>query len=114
MKTLFMLSLPLLLMLNEAHAADPTRPPTQAEIEAWLRGGQVESSAAPTVFELQSVLLSSQRRIAIINGQRVSVGDEIDGALVRAIDAGRVVLDHQGESLSLSISVRSYGDIERE
>jgi len=114
MKTLLMLSLPLLLLLTAAQAADPTRPPTQAEIEAWLRGGQVESSAAPTVFQLQSVLLSSQRRIAIINGERVSVGDEIDGAIVAAIDAGRVILDHDGKTLSLSISVRSHGDIERE
>jgi len=113
MKALILLFLPFLL-LAEAFAADPTRPPTQAEIAAWLRGEQVESSAAPTVFQLQSVLLSSQRRIAIINGERVSVGDAVDGAMVRAIDAGRVVLDHNGETLSLSISVRSHGDIERE
>jgi MSHA biogenesis protein MshK len=114
MKMRIFFSLPLLLLLAEASAVDPTRPPTPAEIAAWLRGEQVEASAAPTVFQLQSVLLSDQRRIAVINGQRLSVGDEVDGARVKEINAGRVVLEHNGEHLFLSISVRSHGDMDRE
>lgn len=102
----------LLLMLawaSTASASDPTRPPSPAEIEAWLRGGSVAENAETVTFQLQSLLLSDQRQVAVINGQSVTIGDSIDDARVVSIDAGRVELARNGERLILTITTRLSG-----
>src|SRR6056297_788463 len=101
MKRLIALTFSLFLLAFDVAAADPTRPPSAAEIEAWLRGETVAQAEAEVVYQLQSVLLSDQRRIAVINGQHLTIGDAIDGARVDTIEAGRVVLEYNGESLPL-------------
>lgn len=80
---------------------DPTRPPTQAEIDAWF--GDASGQRERARFSLQSILLAPDRRIAIIDGQRLRVGERIDGAQVRVIEAGRVVLERDGETIELDI-----------
>jgi len=80
---------------------DPTRPPTQAEIDAWFGTGANTGARAP--FQLQSILLAPQRRIAIIDGQRLREGERIDNAKVTLIEAGRVVLQRDGETIELHI-----------
>jgi len=80
---------------------DPTRPPSAAEVAAWFdQGAQTRAS---TPFHLQSILLSSQRRIAIIDGQRLQAGDTIEGAEVQRIEPGRVVLERDGQAIELTI-----------
>ncbi|NBB93399.1 MAG: hypothetical protein GVY32_09565, partial [Gammaproteobacteria bacterium] len=59
---------------------DPTRPPTPAEVAAWFGNGAEQRERAP--FRLQSILLAPERRIAIIDGQRLRVGDRLDNAEV--------------------------------
>jgi MSHA biogenesis protein MshK len=81
---------------------DPTRPPTAAEIEAWFGNG-TDDSRSRSPFELQSVLLSPQRRIAIIDGERLRIGERIDNALVRRIEPGLVVLERDGTTIELTI-----------
>lgn len=87
---------------------DPTRPPTQAEINAWFGTGVDSGKQAP--FQLQSILLASQRRIAIIDGQRLREGERIDNAEVRLIEAGRVVLQRDGERIELNIDTHLTND----
>lgn len=82
--------------------ADPTRPPSPAEIRAWFQSDS--ATPARRAWQLQSVLLSEHRSVAIINGQRLGVGDRIDQAEIVAIEPGRVVLDHAGERISLTIN----------
>lgn len=104
----------LLLLASSTQANDPTRPPTPAEVDAWFHGGTVAENDIRTDFQLQSILLSPQRRVAVINGRRVTVGDHVDGAEVRAIDAGRVELEQDNESVILTIATRSLGETVRE
>ena len=90
-------------MSAAAQVSDPTRPPSAEELAAW-RG---QPAAAATRWRLQSVLISGQRRIAVINGNRAAVGQEVEGAVVRAIEPTHAIIETDGETLKLSI--RRYG-----
>ena len=63
---------------------DPTRPPT-----APLPGGG--ASDEPT-SQLQSILISPNRRLAVINGQTVALGGRVGDATLTQISETGVVL----------------------
>src|SRR5579872_2615905 len=63
---------------------DPTRPPA-----GYSRGPEGEVTTGPV---LQSVLISSARRIAIISGKTVKIGDKFGEAQVVSIAENEVVL----------------------
>lgn len=63
---------------------DPTRPPT-----GYARNPDGEVFTGPV---LQSVLISSSRRVAIISGKTVKVGDKFGEAQVVSIADGEVIL----------------------
>jgi MSHA biogenesis protein MshK len=67
---------------------DPTRPPSASTKAA---SGKPEQSG----WILQSVLISPERRSAIINGEIVQIGGSIAGAELIAIAAERVTLRTQ-------------------
>lgn len=81
--------------------ADPTRPPGPEEIRAFL-AGEPDGQRQPG-WRLQSVLISDDRRIAVINGRRVTVGDRLAGAEVIDIQPGRAKLRHRGGDIHLNI-----------
>ena len=56
---------------------------------------------AITSYELSSVLIRSGDRIAVINAQRVRVGDKVDSAVVASIEPDDVTLNVGGEILTL-------------
>jgi MSHA biogenesis protein MshK len=62
---------------------DPTRPASYTAAAAPVAAGRPK---------LESVLIAPDRRIAIISGQRVHVGDRIYGAEVVSITESAVVL----------------------
>ena len=62
---------------------DPTRPAT------FTPSAPASPAGRP---RLESVLIAPDRRIAVISGQRVQVGDRIYGAEVVSITEGAVVL----------------------
>lgn len=64
---------------------DPTRPPN-------ITAETVGSAASDGAAILQSILISSQRREAIINGKTVRVGDKVGNARVASITETDVVL----------------------
>jgi len=76
---------------------DPTRP------QAWQAASAAEDDSAPVaaVFKLQGTFNVAGRRSAVINGQRLAVGDRVSGAEVIEIDRDRVVLEIDGESMEL-------------
>jgi len=76
---------------------DPTRPGSYNE--------KTERSemSLDKQFKLHSVLISSTRRVAIINEKSVEVGDQVSGAVVRRIDKNHVELDKQGARFSLNL-----------
>lgn len=66
---------------------DPTRPPLAA-----LPGGAVAQEKGEGEAVLQSVLISSARKEAIINGQTVPLGGRFGAARLIRIGEGEVVL----------------------
>ena len=81
---------------------DPTRPPAASAKGMTGRTGQ-------SGWILQSVLISPERRYAIINGEVVAVGGSIAGAELVAVAAERVTL-RTPEGLRV---VRLYPDVTR-
>lgn len=71
-------------------ALDPTQPPVSV-----LTANP--NASAPAVPVLQSIVRGGRQSLAVINGQTLKVGDELDGAKIRAIYAHSVVLERQGE-----------------
>lgn len=73
---------------------DPTRP-----------SGWSDNSGAPARegLVLQSTTLSPRQRVAVINGQRLSVGDAIQGASVTDIQPFAVTLRRAGREITLRL-----------
>lgn len=76
---------------------DPTRPPV-------VLLGSLTRAPGEVSLRLDSVLISPFRRVAVINGTRVHVGDEIGGATVASIDEGSVSLIAEGKTRLLKKS----------
>ena len=76
---------------------DPTRPPT-AEIKTNFVSIQKSQQSRWT---LNSTLVSSGRRTAVINDQAVSQGDRINGAIVVSIEPSTVRLREKGREVTL-------------
>lgn len=73
---------------GEPGVNDPTRP---SHLVAPAR-----TTAVPA-WHVESILISPERRVAVINGRSVGVGDWISGAQVREILPYEVRLDYKGE-----------------
>lgn len=54
-------------------------------------------------YTLNSVLIRNNDRIAVVNNQRVRVGDRIGAATVSSIDEDGVLLDIDGETTALGL-----------
>jgi hypothetical protein len=68
-----------------------------------------------TSYELSSILIRAEDRLAVINDERVRVGDSIGSARVASIEADRVTLNVNGKIETLerygnSIKTRVKGD----
>ncbi len=80
---------------------DPTRPYSGKPV--------VVVSAKDTSFRVTAIFISEKRRVAIVNGQRVSEGDRVDGASVVEILANSLRLNLRGKEFTtrlLPIAVR--------
>lgn len=75
-------------------ASDPMRPDTLLSVSA--------RAAAP--FRVNAIIVSDERRIAIVNGRRVGVGDAIGDATVVSISRAEVILDVDGKRQSLRVN----------
>jgi MSHA biogenesis protein MshK len=76
---------------------DPTRPPGVGASRAGF------AEAVPSDLVLQTVLVSPERRNAIVNGRLLRVGDSISGMRVIEIRESAVVLRGPGELRTLSL-----------
>jgi MSHA biogenesis protein MshK len=66
--------------------ADPTRPPAAGT-------GELRRSDPAPATRLQSVLISSRRSVAVIDGRAVRVGERVGDATLVAIDPSEVTLE---------------------
>jgi hypothetical protein len=86
--------LPLFFLVWSLHCVadqlpDPTMP------DGYMAGpvtGEMEALPAPE-FRLTEIMLSSDRRVAVINGQRLETGDAFAGGRVVSIQAGLVTIE---------------------
>jgi len=78
--------------------ADPTRPSGYAPAPA-----AVAQKAAPPKLHLQAILVSPTRRVALINGRALKVGDHIDGAVILKIQPDRIVVRHRHRRLTFML-----------
>jgi hypothetical protein len=106
--------LPILSMsadLSAAELADPTKPPAYAMLkfrQAKLAtlpkvAGPKTERKKETVLRLSSILISNNRKIAIIDDQMLSVGDKIRGARLVSITRDSVRLVRKGKTINLSL-----------
>jgi flagellar biogenesis protein FliO len=56
-------------------------------------------------LKLQGTFRAAGRRSAVINGQRVAVGDRVSGAQVVEIGKDRVVVEVDGETVELARNI---------
>ncbi len=70
---------------------DPTRP---------YSATPVVMPARAAAFSVSAILVSQKRRVAIVNGQRVSEGDQVDGATVLEILADGLRLNLHGKEFT--------------
>lgn len=77
-------------------AQDPTRPPS------WMTG-TVEIKASKKVLILQQILISENRKIAVINDTLVSEGDMVEGAKIKTIDRSWVSIVRSGRRMTLRL-----------
>ncbi len=85
--------------LRELPIGDPTQPPDFGDDPA-IATDELRSGA----LTLQEILISPERRLAIVNDQTLAIGDWIDGATVVAIESYRIWLRRSGENIILSLS----------
>lgn len=75
-------------------ASDPMRPDTL----------QSAPTAAPARYRVNAIIVSDERRIAIVNGRRVGVGDAIGDATVVAIGKAEVTVNVNGSERTLRVN----------
>ncbi len=80
-----------------ASLPDPTRPP-QRFVELAKRVPAVSDH-----WRLGSILIAPQRRVAVINGQSMSLGEQLNGAQLVSIEPGRVCLRRGTKEIVLEL-----------
>ena len=74
---------------------DPTEPPQPT---------RAQQPAQPQLeLSLDSILISDNRRIAVINGQSASTGDSVGEARIQRIEADRVLVELNGTTRTLRL-----------
>lgn len=105
-------SVALLLSIATARASEPLPDPTAPPAEARAIAAPAEQKASGEL-ELRAIFHAEDRRIAVINGRRVGVSDQIDGARVLAIEADRVRLERAGETIELELVSQAFKNARR-
>lgn len=79
--------------------ADPTRPAAAFRPGAGTGG----TAAGSAKWTLTSTLIAPDRRVAVINGKVVRVGQKIDDAELVAVESGCVLLRRAGRRIELKL-----------
>lgn len=97
LKRLAISALLLTLVYGVSHAdqgfRDPTRPYT-----ARIAG----ATPAPR-FVVNAIIISSDRRVAIVNGRRVGIGGSVGAATVVAIEKHQLILEVDGKRITANL-----------
>jgi len=85
---------------SSASATEPLPDPTRPVL---MGGVQKAKTADPKHWQLTSVLISAQRRVAVINDQVVRIGQNINGAKLLTVEPGSALLSHAGRRIRLEL-----------
>jgi MSHA biogenesis protein MshK len=102
MKVILSCSLCLVLSAAVFAASDPTKPDMAMAVPVNV-AADPESVDLSTKFKLGLIKNVQGQHMALINGQSVKQGDEIDGYTVLSINRSQVVLQQANERLTLSL-----------
>ena len=80
---------------NDEELHDPFMPP------GWNESSAPAETVNESAWTLQSTLTSNGRRVAIINGRAVRVGDRVGGARVLKVQRGSARLDYNGHRFTI-------------
>lgn len=80
---------------------DPTRP------ENLVQARQAARSVDITRLVLESTLVSPERRLAVVNGKTLAVGDNIDDVKITAITPFEVTAYRNGQQLRMRLLPRN-------
>ncbi len=90
-KLLILCALLITLPINGKELFDPTRPPSTNKTSPAQTGVKRD------VWLLESIVLAPDRRVAVINGQRVNEGDSVNNAIVIRIRKLDVLIQTSNE-----------------
>jgi hypothetical protein len=76
---------------------DPTRPLAAASAKTIQDGQQ------PLKWRLTATIIGPERRVAVINDRALQIGQNIDGAVLVAVEAGSALLVHGGREMQLKL-----------
>ena len=96
------LGLALPLLVQAAELADPTRPVTLNAPSP--PGTAVQAAPSSSTLRLEGIVLAAERRVAIINGKLLHVGDWLGDAHIQAIDNATVLYSRAGRSHTLRLA----------
>ena len=82
------------LCLADEPVRDPTRPYTAVE----------RSTTSAPRFVVNAIIVSAERRVAIVNGRRVSVGSLLSGATIIAIEKDKLILEIGGKRITAGLN----------
>jgi MSHA biogenesis protein MshK len=97
---LFLLASPVLAVAQDG-LGDPTQPTSLSE-----PGDAVARAAQRPRWRLQSTLVADDRKVAVINGRTVSLGERIEGATLLEVRSDGVTLQQDGQRLILRLPGR--------
>ena len=93
-----------LALMGAAHvSAEAINDPMQPPGREMAGRGKAGTPAAATRYRLDSVIIAPNRRQAIINGQRLSLGESIGGSRLIDVQATQVTLLVGGKSHVLTL-----------
>ena len=102
MKVILSCSLCLVLSAAVLAASDPTKPDMAMAVPVNV-AADPEAVDLSAKFKLGLIKNVQGQHMALINGQSVKQGDEIDGYKVLSINRSQVVLQQANERLTLSL-----------
>lgn len=101
LKALATLLLLVMLASGTAYADLPLRDPTRPYTP--IKGPRASSPS----FVVNAIIISPERRVAIVNGRRLAVGGSLDGATVMAIEKDHLILETGGKRIRAELNKRA-------
>jgi hypothetical protein len=80
---------------------DPTKPPDFMAVAPVPLPSEIPQEVID--YRLNAVKIGAKSRWAIINSERVQEGDKVGAAQVLQIQPGRVLMDYNGQQITLSL-----------